>query len=202
MVDITGGVLFFVLIAILIIVIIADFIHMHRKVGWQYPLLRRATYIGIAGIGVILIIAVPLKPSLGQPLTDQITVGAIGIALGAIGYTILNQLDFDYKHTKFEETVKQDLQQIKTHLGITNEPMTSNVVNPSPSLSDAEKQAKWFNASMLFLSLVVTIATACAIAVAVLALPSDKIWTGIGIEVLFILLIIGTGFFVKGLFKI
>jgi hypothetical protein len=51
-------------------------------------------------------------------------------------------------------------------------------------------QATFLNKAILFLTIVVTIATVCSLAITVLALPSDKIVTGIWIEIFFIITIL------------
>jgi hypothetical protein len=125
MVTISGIDIFILLFGILILVIVLDFIHMHKQVGEQYPLIRRATYIGVAGIGVIIILAIPLNPTLDQAITDKITIAALGIALGTVGYTIVMQLDSDYNQNQFQNSIKNDLQQIKKNLGIAEGTISS-----------------------------------------------------------------------------
>ena len=202
MVDITGVDLFFIFFAILIIAIIADFINRYRKVDWQYSLFR-ATYIGITGVGVIFIFAVLLKPTLSQSLIDQITVGCLGVALATVGCTFLNQLDSNYKQKNFEETVTRDLQQIKAHLGITNElatPKQPSVASMerSPSqglldLKDSNNEYRDLTYSNIFLSYVAAV-------VAIGALSKD-ILPALFLLLITSFLIIGGMFYIRSEFK-
>ena len=54
---------------------------------------------------------------------------------------------------------------------------------------DTVDSTKVLNARILFLTVVVTIATVFSLGVAVLALPSDKILLGIAAEVIFVITI-------------
>ncbi len=158
MVTISGIDIFILLFVFLILVIVLDFLRMHNQVGGKYPLILRATYLGVAGIGVIFILAIPLNPTLDQALTDKITIGALGVALGTVGYTVVMQLDSDYKQNQFQNSIKNDLQQIKENLGITADTnLTINdKIDPSPHTPLNElKSAPYF--SPIFVAVILAV---------------------------------------------
>jgi hypothetical protein len=151
---------------------------------------------------VLSLIELAVYPNNQTEVAIGITAGILSGIFLLVFQQVIADWKSDEKQKRFEENVEHDLQKIKNHLGIANEPEINAGVSSVSSDDGIDKQTKWFNASIFFLSMVVTIAAACAIAVAVLALPSDKIWTGIAIEGLFIVLIIVTGFLTKRWFKL
>lgn len=81
--------------------------------GLKYPLFRHAAYAAVTILGLEFISLVPLNPLLNRTLQDNITLIGLGLAIVSLGYSIMIQLDSDYKQTLFEEKVLSELKEIK-----------------------------------------------------------------------------------------